>query len=171
MLKPTSAFVYVFQDASTSEEGACVALTIGVGEGDCVFCANELHDASTITKIRNMDRFLTLILLKKCLWTKPPNGWRYWCWAGLDFVWEQEKLEVTLREMLDCPEGRAARREAAVPAVQCRSRSIPEGVLPEWAVLGGDVVDESPIYALLANSRLNPMIFYAQEINFMKLHN
>jgi hypothetical protein len=67
MLKPTSAFVYVFQDASTSEEGACVALPVGVGEGNCVFGANELHDVSTITKIRNMDRFLTLILLKKWL--------------------------------------------------------------------------------------------------------
>ena len=77
MLKPTSAFVYVFQDASTSEEDACVALTVGLEEGDCGFSANELHDASTITKIRNMDRFLTLILLKKCLWTKPPNGLRY----------------------------------------------------------------------------------------------
>ena len=77
MLKPSSAFVYVFQDASTSEEDACVALPVGAGEGACVFCANELHDASTITKIRNRDGFLTLILLKKCLWTKPPNGVRY----------------------------------------------------------------------------------------------
>ena len=69
MLKPASAFVYVFQDASASasEEGACVALTAGVEEGDCVFCANELHDVNTITKIRNRDRFLNLILLKKCL--------------------------------------------------------------------------------------------------------
>ena len=39
------------------------------------------------------------------------------------------------------------------------------------AVLGGGVVDESPIYALLANPRLNPIDFFAHEINFMKLHN
>ena len=64
MLKPTSAFVYVFQDASTSEEGACVALPVGVGEGDCVLPANELQDASTITKIRTMDCFLTLDSLR-----------------------------------------------------------------------------------------------------------
>ena len=37
--------------------------------------------------------------------------------AGVDSAWEQEKLEATLREMLDAK--RAARREAAVPAVQC----------------------------------------------------
>jgi hypothetical protein len=73
MLNPASAFVYVFQGASTSVEVAWVALTVGTGEGDCVFGANELHDASTITKIRNMDCFLTLILLKKCLQTKQPN--------------------------------------------------------------------------------------------------
>ena len=39
------------------------------------------------------------------------------------------------------------------------------------ALLGGGVVDESPIYALLTNSRLNPIDVYAQQINFMKLHN
>ena len=55
------------------EAGACVALTVGVGEVDCGFCANELHDASTITKRRNRDCFLILILLKKCLWSKPPS--------------------------------------------------------------------------------------------------
>ena len=87
MLKPTSAFVYVLHDASTSEEDACVALTVGVGEGDCVFCANELHDTSTITKIRNMDRFLTLILLKKCLWTKPPNALGKLPVGGLRSFW------------------------------------------------------------------------------------
>src|SRR5215216_163486 len=73
MLKPVSAFVYVFQDASTSVADACVALTAGVEEGDCGFSANELHAANTMTKIRNIDRFFILILLKKCLWTKPPN--------------------------------------------------------------------------------------------------
>jgi hypothetical protein len=36
-----------------------------------------------------------------------------WRWGGLDSVWEQEKLEV--RKMLE----NAARREAAVPSVQC----------------------------------------------------
>jgi len=102
MLKPTSAFVYVFQDASTSEEGACVALTVGVGEGDCVFCANELHDASTITTMRTMDCFLTLRLLVNCFWRKPPNGWRpvpaYFVGvpAGVDSAWEQEKPEASL---------------------------------------------------------------------------
>ncbi len=60
MLKPTSAFVYVFQDASTSEEGACVALTVGVEEGDFGFSANELHDANTIAKMINMYRIFTL---------------------------------------------------------------------------------------------------------------
>jgi hypothetical protein len=50
-----------------------VALTVGVEAGDGVFCANELHDASTMTKIRNMDRFVTLILLERCVGTKPPN--------------------------------------------------------------------------------------------------
>src|SRR5689334_13932145 len=73
MLKPTSAFVYVFQGASASEADACVVLTLGVGEADWIFCAYELHDASTITKRRHRDRFLTSILLKKYLWTKPPN--------------------------------------------------------------------------------------------------
>ena len=61
MLKPASAFVYVFQEASTWEEGACVALTVGVEEGDGGFSANELHDANTITKIRNMDRYLIVV--------------------------------------------------------------------------------------------------------------
>jgi hypothetical protein len=59
MLKPASVFVYVFQEVSNSEEGACVALTAGAAEGDCGFCAKELHDASKSTKIRNMDRFIT----------------------------------------------------------------------------------------------------------------
>jgi len=36
--------------------------------------------------------------------------------AGVDNAWEQEKLEAALREMLAVG---AARREAAVPAVQC----------------------------------------------------
>ena len=26
-------------------------------------------------------------------------------WADVDSVWEQKKLEATLREMLDCPKG------------------------------------------------------------------
>src|SRR6185503_19105594 len=71
-----------------------------------------------------------------------------------DSVWEQKKLEVTLREMLE-------------------SAARPSGSLqrPVHAVLGGGVVDESPRYTLHANSRLNPMDFYAQQINFMKLHN
>ena len=60
MLKPTSAFVYVFQEASTSESGACVVLTVGVEDGDCEFSAKELHDANIMTKMRNMDRFFTL---------------------------------------------------------------------------------------------------------------
>ena len=62
MLKPTPAFVYVFQDASTSEAGAGVAPPVGLGEGACVVCLSELHDASIITKIRNRDRFRNLIL-------------------------------------------------------------------------------------------------------------
>ena len=37
-----------------------------------------------------------------------------WRWGGLGRGWEQEKLEATLREMLE----NAARREAAVPSVQ-----------------------------------------------------
>src|SRR6188474_3593999 len=73
MLKPPSTFVYMFQEASTSVAGACVALMVGVAAGDGGFCANELHDASTRAKMRNRDRFLTLRLLKKYLWTKPPN--------------------------------------------------------------------------------------------------
>jgi hypothetical protein len=36
--------------------------------------------------------------------------------AGVDSVWEQEQLEATLHEMLAVG---AARREAAVPSVQC----------------------------------------------------
>lgn len=38
-------------------------------------------------------------------------------------------------------------------------------------MLGGGVADESPIYALLTNSRWNPIDVYAQPIKFMKLHN
>jgi hypothetical protein len=60
MLKPTSAFVYVFHEASTSEAGACVALRVGVEDGGCGLSANEVHDTSTMTKMRNMDRFFTL---------------------------------------------------------------------------------------------------------------
>ena len=37
--------------------------------------------------------------------------------AGVDSAWEQKKLEATRSEMLDAK--RAARREAAVPSVQC----------------------------------------------------
>ena len=36
--------------------------------------------------------------------------------ADVDSAWEQEKLEATLREMLAVG---AARREAAVPSIQC----------------------------------------------------
>lgn len=63
MLKPASAFLYVCQVASTAEEGAVVGLTPGVGDADCGFCASELHAVSTMTKIMNIDRFLTLRLL------------------------------------------------------------------------------------------------------------
>jgi hypothetical protein len=42
-----------------------------------------------------------------------PNGWRYPQVAGVESAWEQKKLEA--RKM---PEN-AARREAAVPSVQC----------------------------------------------------
>lgn len=74
MLKPTSAFVYVFQEASTSEEGACVALPVELEEGDCGFSANELHDASTITKIRSMDRFLIVVGFCFLLISVSPSG-------------------------------------------------------------------------------------------------
>ena len=46
--------------------------------------------------------------------------------AGVDSAWKQKKLEA--RKMLDCPFGRAARREAAVPSVQstlCWAAIIP----------------------------------------------
>jgi len=59
MLKPTSAFVYVFQEASTWEAGACVALRVGVEDEEGGFSVNELHDANTMTKMRNMYRFFT----------------------------------------------------------------------------------------------------------------
>ena len=52
-----------------------------------------------------------------------------------------------------------------------RSAPAAREARPLHALLGGGVVDESPIYALLTNSRLNPIDFYAQQINFMKLHN
>ena len=63
--------------------------------------------------------------------------------AGLDSVWEQEKLEV--RNML----------ENAVRTPPSSAR-----------LLGGGVVDESPIYALLANSRLNPIDFLCSRDQF-----
>jgi hypothetical protein len=67
----------------------------------------------------------------------------------VDSAWEQKKLEA--RKMLE----NAARREAAVPSIQCIIPAIVRDV-----VLGGGVVDESPIYALLTNSRWNPMDFF-----------
>ena len=73
MLKPTSVFVYVFQDASISEEGACVELTAVLGEGGRVSPANELQDTNTITKIRNRDSFLTLRLLEKVFGVSRPT--------------------------------------------------------------------------------------------------
>ena len=77
MLKPTSAFVYVFQ-------GACVELTAVLGEGDCVVSASELQDTSTITKIRNNGSFLTLRLLEKYFGlTRPAVGVICW-WAEQD---------------------------------------------------------------------------------------
>ena len=36
---------------------------------------------------------------------------------------------------------------------RCTLRSVPEAFFPSGALLGGGVVDESPIYALLTNSR------------------
>src|SRR3954469_339153 len=42
--------------------------------------------------------------------------------AGVDSAWDQEKLEATQSEMLDAK--RAARREAAVPSVQCITRAL-----------------------------------------------
>lgn len=60
MLKPTSALVYVFQDASDSGEGAWVALMVGAAVGDFGLSANELHDAKTMTsKMKTMVRFIT----------------------------------------------------------------------------------------------------------------
>ena len=73
MLKPTSAFVYIFQDASISEEGACVEPTAVLEEGDCVLPANVLQDSNSITKIRNRDSFLTLRLLEKCFGVSRPT--------------------------------------------------------------------------------------------------
>ena len=57
-------------------------------------------------------------------------------------------------------------------AGKTRSRKmLPNLRHPVRAVLGGDVGDESPNYAQRTNSRLNPIDFYAQQINFMKIHN
>jgi hypothetical protein len=75
---------------------------------------------------------------------------------------EQEKLGATQSEML------------AVGAARLPygwQSPAPSEIPRCGALLGAGVVDESPIYALLANSRLNPIDFYAQEFNFMKLHN
>jgi hypothetical protein len=58
----------------------------------------------------------------------------------------------------------AARREAAVPSVQpLAPHTKCDGV---HAVLGGGVVDESPIYELLTNSRLNPIDFLCSTNQF-----
>lgn len=50
-------------------------------------------------------------------------------------------------------------------------KMLPNLCHPVRAVLGGDVGDESPNYTQRTNSRLNPIDFYAQQINFMKIHN
>jgi len=63
MLKPTSVFLYVFQDASASEESACVALTVGLEDGDCGFPVSELQDTTTIERMRNMISFFILDIL------------------------------------------------------------------------------------------------------------
>jgi hypothetical protein len=55
--------------------------------------------------------------------------------AGVDTVWKWEELQA--RKRLE--------KRADSPLSD--------------ALLGGGVVDESPIYALLANSRLNPIDF------------
>jgi hypothetical protein len=70
--------------------------------------------------------------------------------AGVDSAEEQKKTRS--QKMLAVG---AARREAAVPSIQCIIPAIVRDV-----VLGGGVVDESPIYALLTNSRWNPMDFF-----------
>ena len=64
MLKPTSAFEYVIQEASTSAEGACWALTVELGEGDCGLFANELHDTTIIKTMRETISFFILEILK-----------------------------------------------------------------------------------------------------------
>jgi hypothetical protein len=52
------------------------------------------------------------------------------------------------------------------------SPQVPQNSLrPVPALLSGDVVDESPIVALLTNSRWDPIDLYVQEINLIKIHN
>ena len=66
-------------------------------------------------------------------------------------------------------------RQGHFDGTNLKPRKVPENAQTPTsqvhAVLGGGVVDESLIYALLASSTLNPIVFFSQEINFMKLHN
>jgi len=64
MLKPTCGFVYVFQVVSVADEGACVELSVVLGEGvadgdgGCIFTASELQDAKMIAQMMKMNCFL-----------------------------------------------------------------------------------------------------------------
>lgn len=95
MLKPVSAFVYVFQDASIFEAGPCVALSSGVGE-DCVFCENELHDAKTSTRIRITDRFFIINTPKRRVWAKPSHQPGVLCRAALRLLILRAKTTLWL---------------------------------------------------------------------------
>jgi hypothetical protein len=71
----------------------------------------------------------------------------------VDSIWEQKKLEATLHELTV----NRAPRETAIPSVQ---------PLAPHTLLGGDDVDETPIYALRTNSRLNPIDFLCSTNQF-----
>jgi hypothetical protein len=80
----------------------------------------------------------------------------------------RENSKPRVREMLAV---NAARREAAVPSAQCITPALAGGarvilMLVQDALLGGGVVDASPRYALLANSRLNPIDFLCSRDQF-----
>ena len=131
MLKPTCAFIYVFQVVSVTDEGACVELSavlgdgVADGDGDCVLPASELQDANRIAKMRKMYCFLIKTPLEVFLASAAQRFAfaKHGAGASVDSAWEQKKLEA--RKMLV--------NRAESPASSALSWRLPRSLC--WATL------------------------------------
>jgi hypothetical protein len=93
--------------------GIGVIAEVGIAVSVGMTLVAGVHEAKIKRTSKTVMMFF--IFIDNFLYKGLPNSLRYWCWVGVDSVWEQEKLEA--RKML--------------------TRSMPQNPqLPVYALLG-----------------------------------